>query len=194
MLQKRQAISYVKSSSSQVSFIVFNYKVITKKLNIKNRTYYFYNDLINVLNFEASNLKLDKKIWKDIDIYYIGYVDKKPEWQVNSVNPLYLIINRVYGYVSEKNGTRFLKIDKGDSALKKYDQVFSGIKHHIKNIDDSEIDYNADFGKIKFLREDSLPLNKLIYFPTLTVVIICVFKQNGVFYPQVYLDDCLYQV
>ena len=85
----------------------------TKKLNIKNRSCYFYNDLINVLNFEASNLKIDKKTWKDSDIYFIGYVDKKPDWNVNSVNPLYLIINRVYGYVSEKNGVRFLKIDKG---------------------------------------------------------------------------------
>ena len=115
----------------------------TRQLNIKNRTYYFCNDLI-VLKFEASNLKLDKKTWKDIDIYYIGYVDKNPELQVNSVNPLYLIINRVYGYVSEKNGNKFLTIDKGESALKKYDQVFSGVKHHIKKIDDSEVDYNAD--------------------------------------------------
>ena len=64
----------------------------TKQLNIKNRIYYFYNDLINVLNVEASNLKLDK-IFKNIDIYFIGYVDKKPEWNVNSVNSLYLIIN-----------------------------------------------------------------------------------------------------
>ena len=91
----------------------------TKQLDIKNRTYYFYNDLIIVLNFEASNLKLDKKTWKDIDIYFIGYVDKKPDWNVNSENPLYLLINRVYGIVSEKNGARFLKIDKGDSVLKK---------------------------------------------------------------------------
>ena len=49
----------------------------TKQLNIKNRSYYFYNDLINVLNFEASNLKIDKKTWKDIDIYFFGYFDLK---------------------------------------------------------------------------------------------------------------------
>ena len=42
-----------------------------RKLNIKNRTYYFCNDLINILNFESIDLKLDKKTWKDIDIYYI---------------------------------------------------------------------------------------------------------------------------
>ena len=46
---------------------------------------------------------------------------------------------------------------------------------------------------IKFNSDDSIPLNKLIYFSTITVIIRCVFKQNGVFYPQVYLDDCLYQ-
>ena len=59
----------------------------TRQLNIKDRTYYFYYDLIKALNFEANNLKLDKKSWKDIDMYYIGYVDKnKPsEWKVNSI-------------------------------------------------------------------------------------------------------------
>ena len=188
-------ISYVKHCLSQVFFYGFTHKMTTRQVSIKNRSYYFYNDLINVLNFEGSNLKLNKKkTWKDIDIYYIGYVDKKPDWNVNSVNPLYLIINRVYGYVSEKNGNKFVTIDKGDSVLKKYDQVFSGIKQHIKKIDGGEVNYSADYDKIKFLSDDLLPLNKLIYFPTLTVVIRCAFKQNGVFYLQVYLDDCLYKI
>ena len=153
----------------------------TKQLNIKNRSYHFYSDLINVLNFEASNLKLGKETWRDLDIYYISYVDKdKPsEWKVNSVNPLYLIY--IYGSVSEKNGNKFLTIDRGGSALKKYDQVFAGIKHNIKKLDDYEVVYNTDYDKIKFLSDDSLPLGKLIYFPTLTVVIRCLFKQNEVF-------------
>ena len=107
---------------------------------------------------------------------------------------MYLIINRIYGYVSEKNGNKFLPIDKGDSVLKKYDLVFSGIKHHIKKIDDGEVNFNSDYDKIKFLSDDLLPLNRLIYFPALTVVIRCVFKQNGVFYPQVYSHNCLYQM
>ena len=51
-------------------------KVKTRQLSIKNRSYYFYNDLINLSNFEGSNLKLDKKTCKDIDIYYIGYVGR----------------------------------------------------------------------------------------------------------------------
>ena len=87
-----------------------------------------------------------------------------------------------------------MTIDKGDSVLKKYDQVFSGIKQHIKQIDSKEVNFNSDYDEIKFLTDDFLPLNKLMYFPTLTFVISCVFKQNGVFYPPVYLDDCLYQI
>ena len=61
-----------------------------------------------------NNLKLDKKTWKDIDIYYIEYVDKnKPEdWCVDSVNPLYLMINRVICFVGEKIVVKYLKLIK----------------------------------------------------------------------------------
>ena len=85
------------------------------------------------------------------------------------------------------------KIDKGD-VLNKWNQVFSGIKYHIGKLSSEEVVHESDYDKIKFVTNDSLPLGKLVYFPTLTVVIRCVFKQCGVYYPQVYLDDCLYQI
>ena len=106
----------------------------TKKLNIKGRSYYFYNDLISLWNFEERNLKLEKKCWKDIDIYYLGYVDKKPEWNINSINQLYLIVNGIYGSISEENGTKYLTISKPENVLKKYEQVFSEIKQKIKKL------------------------------------------------------------
>ena len=61
------------------SFLLFNftYKITTRQMNIKNRTYYFDNDLINIKDFEARLLKLDKKTSMDLGIYYIGYVTKK---------------------------------------------------------------------------------------------------------------------
>ena len=59
----------------------------TKQRNIKNRT--FYNDLIRLFDFDPNMLKLDKKIFKGINIYYIGYVTKIEEHKINSVNPLY---------------------------------------------------------------------------------------------------------
>ena len=74
-----------------------------------------------------------------LDIYYIGYNDKKPDWKANSVNPLSLINNRVNGYVSEKNGNKFLTIDKGYAVLKKFGQVFSAIKCHIGKASDEEV-------------------------------------------------------
>ena len=170
-----------------------------KQLNIKNRTYYFYNDLINALNFESNNLKFDKKTWKDIHIYYIGYFDKNKleDWKVNSTNPLYLIINEVFCIVEEgENGAKCLKIEKNHSelALNKWNQVFDSIKYHIQKISNEEVNFNDGFNKIKFISDDSLRLNKLIYFPTLTFVIRCVFKEGDLFYPQVYLDDALYQL
>ena len=62
----------------------------TKQTNIKNRAYYFYNDLVNIKDFDTRLLKLDKKTSMGVSIYYIGYVTKKPEYKINSVNPLTL--------------------------------------------------------------------------------------------------------
>ena len=65
-----------------------------------------------------------------------------------------------------------MSIDKADAVLKKLDQVFSGIKYHIGKISGKEIVYDGNYDKITFLSDDSLPLGKLIYFPTLTVVFL----------------------
>ena len=67
-----------------------------KQINIKNRTYYFYNDQINLKDFDSGLLKIDKKDYKDNDIYYIGYITFKEIDNcnnINSVNPLYFMIN-----------------------------------------------------------------------------------------------------
>ena len=48
-----------------------------KQIEIKNRTYYFYNRIINLKSFESNLLKIDKKHYKDIDVYYIGYITMK---------------------------------------------------------------------------------------------------------------------
>ena len=48
-----------------------------KQIDIKNRTYYFYNDMINIKKFDSNLLKIDKKLYKDIGIYNIGYITVK---------------------------------------------------------------------------------------------------------------------
>ena len=95
--------------------------------------------MTNIVNFEASNLKLEKKTVMSLDIYYIGYVDKKPEWDVNSVNPLYLMTKRIHGHIEKKHGNKYLSIDDTNSEiLKKYNQVFNGIKYYNEKINDND--------------------------------------------------------
>ena len=69
---------------------------MVKDINIKTLTYYFFNDMINIKNFDSSLLKIDKKSYKNIHIYYIGYITIKKiddHENIHSVNPLYLIVN-----------------------------------------------------------------------------------------------------
>ena len=76
-----------------------------KEINIKNRTYYLFNDLTNIEDFDSSLLKIDKKSFKNIGIYNIGYITiKKIDDYENiySVNPLDLIIGKVDGFIERK--------------------------------------------------------------------------------------------
>ena len=73
--------------------------MVTKQLNIKKRTYYFWNDLINNKNFNPALLKLDKKSSVGANIYYIGYATKKPEYNINSVNPFHVVISEIDGFI-----------------------------------------------------------------------------------------------
>ena len=168
-----------------------------KQLNIKGRTYYFYNDLINIKNVNINNLKLDKKGVLGNDVYYIGYITKKPQWNVNSVNPLYLMINRIKGHFEEVEGDKYLIVssENGD-IMQKYQEVFDGIKEIIKKINDynQPIKYNDNYMKIKLNADDNILLNKIIYFPTITIIIRSVTKKDDKYYPQLFLDDCLYEV
>ena len=76
-----------------------------KQIEIKNQTYYFYNEMINLKNFGSSLLKIGKKHYKEINIYYIGYIKIKKTDDYESiygVNPLYLLVNHANGYIEEK--------------------------------------------------------------------------------------------
>ena len=109
-----------------------------KQTNIKNWTYYFYNDIIDLENFDSSLLKLDKKSYKDIGIYNIDYITIKKIGDcknIYSVNPLYLRITRASGYIEEMEVKKYLifdSIDDNKELLKKYNNVFDGIMDKIK--------------------------------------------------------------
>ena len=104
-----------------------------KEINIKNQTYYFFDDMIDIRNFHSNLLKIDKKPYEDVDIYYIGYITIKKFSDcenIHSVNLLYLIIHSATGYFKEKCGEKYLIIDSAE----KYEEVFSGIKSEIRTI------------------------------------------------------------
>ena len=168
-----------------------------KQPNIKNKTYYFYNDLLNIKNFNIIKLKIDKKGVLGNDVYYIGYITKKPQWHVFSVNPLYLMINKIKGHFEEVDADKYLIIssENGD-IMQKYQEVFDGIKEIIKKINDygQTIKYDDNYMKIKFNTDDYIPLNKIIYISTITITIRSVTKKDDKYYPQLLLDDCLYVV
>ena len=169
--------------------------MVIKQLNIKNRTYYFYNDLINLDGFDADLLKLDKKGVMNINVYYIGYVTEKPTYNIDSVNPLYLNIYMLDGFIEEKDGSKYLNValtDYNNNVLKKYSEVWKGIKNQIVKINNGlEGGYNKDYMKIKFDSDDDLPLNKVMKFYDLTVIIRTIFERDGKHYPQIFLDNSL---
>ena len=102
-----------------------------KQINMKNGTYYFYNNIIDLKDFEPNLLKIDKMRHKGINIYYIGYIT-------------------------------------------------------IKKTDDYEI--------MKINSDDDLTLNKPLKFHVMTIIIRSVFEEDGKFYPQLFLDDTLYEL
>ena len=107
----------------------------TKEINIKNRTYYYYNDIINLDDFNKSKIKIGKKDFNDIDIYYFGYEYKKRINKCNiirSVNPLYLRIVDTKGQFEKGNDDAwYLVISDKDDVHKKRVDIFESIKNEI---------------------------------------------------------------
>ena len=180
-----------------------------KQINITHRTYYFYNDIINIKKFDAKFLRIDKKSYKGIGIYNIGYVTKKKIddcEKIYSVNPLDLLIDHAKQYIEDLNSlylnidpaSRYIKekdvnkclvfdsTDENKELLKKYIDVWNGIKNKIKDVDDSEFDYEKEYMKIKFNSDDNLPLNKPLKFHNMTITIRSVFEEDGTLYLQIF--------
>ena len=113
------------------------------------------------------------------------------------MNPLYLLINHANGYIEEKGVNKYLIFDSADEnkeLLKKYSDVWNGIKNKIEEVSSGECDYEKDYMKIKFNSDDNLPLNKQLKFHNMTITIRSVFEEHSKLYPPVFLDDTLYEL
>ena len=128
-----------------------------KEVNIKNQSYYYFDDMIDIRNFHSNFLKIDKKRYNDVHIYCINYVTIKKFSDcknIHSVNSLYLIIHSATGHFKEKYGEKYLIID----STEKYEEVFSGIKSKIETINSrKEMFYEKNYSRIGVNTDDYLP-------------------------------------
>ena len=104
-----------------------------KSIDIKKHTYYVFDDIINIKDFDPNNIKIDEKSYKNILIYYIRYVTIKKDLKIDGVNPLYLIFNKVNGYFQEINGNEYLMLvpTNGSKGKIKKNMKNYGVKSEI---------------------------------------------------------------
>ena len=151
--------------------------------------------MINIEDFDSNLLKIDKKSYKNINIYYVGYITMKDSdyVKINSVNSLYLITDKVMDALKKKMEINiqlwYLHADKNKEVLIKYTELWDKIKNliecnFIEKINSGE--YEKVFMKIKFNSDDNLLLNKILKLHNMTIVIRSVFQEDDKHYPQVF--------
>ena len=105
-----------------------------KDIRIKSRTYYFFDDITNIKNFDPNDINIDEKSYKDIHIYFIWYVTIKDSkfLKINSVNLLYFIFNKVNGYFEKINESKYLMLVPSNESKEKIKNMKNcGVKSEI---------------------------------------------------------------
>ena len=170
-----------------------------KQINIKSRGYYCYNDIIDLDELVGSKIKVDKKDFNDIDIYYLGYEYKKKITEcneINSVNPLYLRIKDMKGQFKKGKGDNvwYLIIFGDADVLRNFANIWKSIRAKIEENTDGIVQYDTDYMRRKFESNDHLPTDNIINIRLVAVLVRSIFAQNGRFYPQLFLDDGPYKL
>ena len=167
-----------------------------KLLKIKTRTNYNWDDIVYINDFDSNLLEVIKiKSRIGANIYHIGYV-LNPNYDSNTINLLYFVINRLFGYVEEIEGSndKYLVVTKSmrnRKIIHYLDTIWSHIQHKINsnNFNNNNI---KDYDKLRFNSYVDLPTDTLIEFRSLVINVICVIERDGKYYPEIYLDECLY--
>ena len=119
-------------------------------ISIKNHTYYFFNDIVNTKFFNSNDIKMDENSYKNILIYYTGYLTIKDSKyvKINSVNPLYLIFSKVNGYFEKINRNNYLTlVPNNEGKEKKYEELQKKIRDLIRSITKNSDDYDERYIK-----------------------------------------------
>ena len=177
---------WFKNKKILITFI----KMVIKSLRIKNKSYYYWYNIIFIDDFNIKFLKITKRESRaEIGVCYIGYVVNKLEYDINSVKPLYLNVESLLGSVEkiDESNDMYLVIDKSNIIVI---NVFNTLREYIEN--KIILDKIDGFDKIRFNSDIDLPLGTLIQFKMLNIIIRCIIKKDGKYYPEIYLDECIY--
>ena len=163
-------------------------KMDIKSLEIKTGANYNWDDIVYINDFDEDSLKIIKRESKiGVKIYHIGYVFK-PDYDYSTIRPLYLVINRLIGYIDEIEGSsdKYLVVLSITSVLDK-------IRESIENKTEDQINPNIKvYDKSRFNSDIDLPLNTTLEFRSLLINVSCVIEKDNEYYPEIYLDECLY--
>ena len=163
-----------------------------KSLEIKTKISYNWNDIIYINDFNADLLEIIKRESRiGANIYHIGYV-LDPDYDYNTIKPLYFVVARLIGYIEEIEGSsdKYLVIASGvrnKNIISVLDMIWASIEDKI-NPGIKIKDYN----KFRFNSDIDLPLNTIIEFRSLVINISCVIEKDNEYYLEIYLDECLY--
>ena len=172
--------------------------MVIKQLILKKRSYYFFNNLILLKDFNKTKLKIVKHDCVDRYVHHIDYVKN-----INNVNPLCLIIPEFYGYIEEHEGLKYLNIaltEMNNDALSEYKKMWDGILEQVRKINDCAYISEKDYYKIKVgsIKCDDdkdnidLPLDKLIKFNAVTISNRLLIEKNNRLFLESYLEECLH--
>ena len=116
--------------------------------------------------------------------------------EINSVNLLYLNVKDMKGQFKKGKGDNvwYLIIFGDADVLKKFANIWKSIRAKIEENTGGIVQYDKDYMKIKFESNDNLPIDNIVNMHQITIIIRSIFAQNGKFYPQLFLDDALYEL
>ena len=160
--------------------------MVIKSLKIETESSYNWDDVVYVSDVNVKLIKIIKRKSKiGVDIFYIRYkLD-------NNIKPFYLVINQLYGHIE--------KIEGSSDIVNVFDEIWKYIEQRItanriwkfveeKFIFDNEDNKTKDYNKLRFSSNLDLPLNTIIKFRALTLVINCIIEKDGKYYSEIYLD------
>ena len=178
--------------------------MVVESLKIKSKSNYFWDDMVYLDDLDVKLVKVVRRESRiGVDIYYIGYM-LEPKDDINSNNPLHLIVRHLFGRIEKIEGSsdRYLVVDENNKeVINVFDKLWKFIKDEINRLkkrNDKITFGNADnkiseYNKLRFSSDVDLPLDTLIEFHMLTIVINCVIEKGNKYYPEIYLDECLYE-